>query len=326
MTGERAIPLPPIELRRMVTNLDSEFDHPNGELVYPDLAAEVCDAVFDFGCGCGRIARKLLQQDPRPRRYVGIDVHRQMIDWCTDNLSRVEPAFQFCHHDVYSPGYGRDNSYRLAEAFPVGDQEFSLVVAASVFTHLYKQQAKFYLYEIARILRRGGIAVTSWFFFDRDSFPFLREGPHCLYVSEVDPTTAVIYDRRWFVETIRRCGLGVRSTILPRVAGQAWGVYLEKRSPDTVDRFPLGEDGAEWLCGASRKAIAEPAITQAEVDSWRVGPPPPTPADFESSIVDRQVPALFGAVAELAAVKRSWTWRIGRVITRPFGVIKGVFS
>ena len=56
------------------------FENATGEPVYPILPADAYDAVFDFGCGCGADARLLLQQQrDRPRRYVGIDVHRGMI-------------------------------------------------------------------------------------------------------------------------------------------------------------------------------------------------------------------------------------------------------
>jgi SAM-dependent methyltransferase len=97
------IPMPPLEMRRMVGPTDPEdFDNPSGEPIYAGfgLPLDAYDSVFDFGCGCGRVARQLLQQNPRPRRYVGIDAHRGMIDWCRENLSPIDPNFQFFHHDV----------------------------------------------------------------------------------------------------------------------------------------------------------------------------------------------------------------------------------
>lgn len=317
-----SIPIPPMTLRRQVGPTDLEtFDNPTGKAIFPEIPIELYEAVFDFGCGCGRVARQLLQQEPRPRRYVGIDVHRGMLDWCTENLSPIDPNFHFLHHDVYSPTYAPGNSYRLAEPFPVKDGEFSLVVAASVFTHLLKQQAEYYLYEVARILRPQGIAFTSWFFFDKDSFPFVRPGPHCLYVDEIDPTQAVICDRRWFIDTVRRSGLCVRLTVPPPVAGHQWEVLLEKRTAAAVDQFPLGEDGAEWLCGATRKPRAEPMISQADRERWHVEDAVSS-VDSEGATAPPQPPVLVGPIAELAAIKRSWTWRSWRAITKPLRVIK----
>jgi SAM-dependent methyltransferase len=253
------IPLPPLELRRLVGPSDREdFDNASGEPIYANFGfpAETYDAVFDFGCGCGRVARQLLQQRSRPRRYTGIDAHKGMIDWCRQNLSPIGRNFEFLHHDVYSPGYAPGNSTALTRPFPVRDVEFSLLIAHSVFTHLCRAQAEHYLQEVQRVLRPDGIAFTTWLFFDRTSFPFLQEGPYCLYTSESDFSQAVIYDRDWFVRAVENCGLTVKRTIHPGVAGHQWMVFLERRRPGAVDQFPLGEDQAEWLCGATLKPIA----------------------------------------------------------------------
>lgn len=297
-----AIPLPPLSLREMVGSpLVENFDNPTGKMLYPDLPAAAYESVFDFGCGCGRHARLLMQQkEHRPRRYMGIDVHWGLIDWCLQNLAPAMAGFEFRHHDVWSPGYGAGNSPRLAEPFPVEDGAFTLFIANSVFTHIYKEQAEYYLFELARILRPDGVAMTSWFFFDNDSFPFLVGGVQTLFVNEIDPTTAVIYDRHWFLDAIRRAGLAVRTTKHPPIAGHQWYLYLEKRRPDSVDSFPLGDDGAEWLCGAGRKAMAAHELTSAQVEDHKVpdhtrtavthtGAPPPPP--------------LTGLAADLAAAQ-----------------------
>ncbi len=242
-----SVPMPPLELRRIVGPTDPEdFDNPRGERIYEGfgLPREAYDAVFDFGCGCGREARRLLLQDPRPRRYVGVDAHKTLIRWCQQNLSPVASGFEFVHHDVYSPLYSPENKLQLTQPFPVGDGEFSLVVAISVFTHLCRQQTEYYLAEVARILASGGAALTTWFFFDRASFPFLQDGPYCLYTSETNFAQAVVYDRQWFLDTVRSLGLRVRSTTPPVVAGHQWTVFLEQRLADAGDRFPLGGGGS----------------------------------------------------------------------------------
>ena len=311
MSGTR-IPMPPIELRRMVTPNDADFEHPGEEPVYNDIPVEAYDAVFDFGCGCGRMARKLMLQKPRPRRYLGIDIHKGMIDWCSENLTPLDPRFQFRHHDVWSPSYGRDNSYRLAEPFPANDGEFTLFLANSVFTHLYRVQTEYYLSEIARIVSPRGLAITSWFFFDNDTYPSLDGGPHTLFVSETDPTHAVIYDRKWFVDAVRRCGLGIKATTLPPATGSLWQVKFERRTSSTVDRFPLGDEGSDRVCGAKPVQSTERALGKMN-RSGTVS----SPGDGQP-----QVPALFGPLADLAAVKQSWTWRIGRAVTKPLGRMK----
>src|SRR3954471_19014845 len=77
------------------------FDNPEGALVLPRVEADRYDAVFDFGCGCGRLARQLIQQRPRPQRYLGIDRHKGMVAWCKENLASRTRGFGFEHHDVF---------------------------------------------------------------------------------------------------------------------------------------------------------------------------------------------------------------------------------
>ena len=249
-------PLPEPDFRRLVGPLDDEFyDNPTGSLVYPEIPAHLYESVFDFGCGCGRIARQLLQQRVRPTRYLGIDIHKGMIAWCRDNLAAIDSHFEFLHHDVYNIGLAPENTKRYTAPFPAEDGQFSLVLAHSVFTHLLKEQTEFYLQEVARVLAEDGIARTTWFFFDRESFPYLAPHQVCLYVNPDDPTNAVVYDRRWFLDALSNCGLSVRLTIPPERPGHQWQVFLDHRRPGQPDEFPTGEEASEWLCGTTRRAI-----------------------------------------------------------------------
>jgi SAM-dependent methyltransferase len=294
------VPMPPLELRRLVGPTEPEaFDNPAGGPVF-GFAPEDYESVFDFGCGCGRLARQLLLQKSRPRRYVGIDVHKGMIEWCQRHLTPVDPRYRFFHHDVYAHSYAPGNRLQLSEPFPLADGEASLVLASSVFTHLYLSQAEYYLSEVARILSPGGTAFTTWFFFDRDSYPFLVEGPYCLYVGERDPTQAVIFDRRWFLDTVRRLGLGVKNTIHPPVSGHQWAVSLGRRDATTVDKFPLGEEQAEWLCGATAKPMARPEVAPEVAESLKVHA-----VDPQSTSSRPTAPPLFGVLAELEATRRA---------------------
>lgn len=313
--------MPPPQLRAMIGPTDTtDFDNPSGTPIYAEfgIPLKAYETVFDFGCGCGRLARRLLQQTPKPHRYVGIDVHRGLIEWCRGNLSPVDSNYQFLHHDVYSPYYAPSNSLRLALPFPANDATFSLVIAHSVFTHLTKSQAEYYLSETARILTPEGMAFTSWFFFDRASFPFLPD-VYSLYTSEADFGQAVLFDREWFIATVRNLGLGVVMTRPPPIAGHQWAVFLVKRTPDMVDQFPLGQDEAQWVSGASMKPMAE--VTLPPEILAKLGKPPVLRVGPQKP----QVPPLFGALAELERVKRSWTWTIGRTVTRPARMLRRLF-
>ena len=82
-------------MRELVGLVDpAGYDNATGAPIH-DVPAEAYRFFFDFGCGCGRTARRLLRQDEPPERYVGIDLHRGMIEWCQANLAPLAPGFHF---------------------------------------------------------------------------------------------------------------------------------------------------------------------------------------------------------------------------------------
>ncbi|MGH7487554.1 MAG: class I SAM-dependent methyltransferase, partial [bacterium] len=195
--GGEPPPLPPAELRQLVGSAREElFDNPSGGAVFPEAPPEAYDFVFDWGCGCGRIARQLLQQRHRPRKYVGVDLHRGMVQWCQRHLSSLSPDFEFHHHDIFHVGLNPGGSVE-ALLFPVPDCSVTLFLALSVFTHVKEAAATFYLNELGRVLHPGGLAVTTWFLFDKENFPMMQEFQNTLFINDIDLTNAVIFDRAW---------------------------------------------------------------------------------------------------------------------------------
>jgi len=298
------IPMPPPAFRALVGPTDDIFyENPTGEPVFPEVPAHLYTSVFDFGSGCGRQARQLMQQKVRPRRYVGIDIHHRMVAWCQANLSTANSNFHFLHHNVYNPGLGPDNAQQLTAPFPVGSGEFTLVNAHSVFTHIYQLQTEFYLREIERILAGEGVARTTWFFFDRKGYPWLEKWQNCLFVNAEDPTNAVIYDLGWFLDAIRSAGLAVRHTVFPSIAGHQWQVFLEKRREGSVDKLPSPEDAAEWICGAvpSKRDQLLKQIKDLETAN----------ADLESQMGALRA-ATMAVSKEVESLRSSWSWKLTR--------------
>jgi SAM-dependent methyltransferase len=243
---ELALPIPPLEMRQLVGPTDAAaFDNPNLDLVYPYLPQEAYTAVFDFGCGCGRIARQLLQQIPRPRRYVGIDLHRGMIKWCSDNLAPAAPHFEFQHHDVFNLSFNPGTDKLKVRPFPVEDRAFTLVNAWSVFTHVLEDAAKFYLHQCSRIMSPDGILNSTWFTFDKRDFPMMQESQNAIFINDIDPTNAVIFDRAWLRRSAAEAGLSIVNIVPPAVRGFAWIVLMAPRSAGRPEvEFPVDSSAA----------------------------------------------------------------------------------
>jgi SAM-dependent methyltransferase len=240
------LPLPPFEFRQLVGVTDSQFfDNPTRQQVFTELPDSVYSCVFDFGCGCGRIARQLIQQHLRPGRYLGVDRHMGMIEWCRVNLGALAPEFDFQHHDVFHPHLNPTGTAGHLP-LPARDSEVTLFIGISIFTHLLELDAEFYLRELSRVLRPGGAAVTTWFLFDKGDFPMMQEFQNALMINPFDLTNAVIFDRHWLSRRAAEADLRISRITPPRIRGFHWWINFERNTERCVsvafpeDRAPRG--------------------------------------------------------------------------------------
>lgn len=223
------LPLPPLALRELVGPTDpAAFDQHPGDPVFPTLQEERrYDFVLDFGCGCGRIARRLaLAAAPMPDRYVGIDLHAGMVAWANRKLAPCLPGFTFIHQDVFNPGFNPDPKLPRTAPFPVENGGVSLLLALSVFTHLTQDQTATYLDEVRRALRDDGVMLASFFLFEKAYFPMMQEFQNALYINDSDPTNAVIFDRDWLVSELDARELRVRAARPPATRGYHWELEI----------------------------------------------------------------------------------------------------
>jgi 2-polyprenyl-3-methyl-5-hydroxy-6-metoxy-1,4-benzoquinol methylase len=93
--------------------------------------------ILDFGCGCGRVIRHF-HTIPGIRMY-GSDYNPQPIEWCKRKL-------RFAQFEIngVSPPLEYEN------------EQFDLIYALSVFTHLPENLQSEWMSELARVLRPGG--------------------------------------------------------------------------------------------------------------------------------------------------------------------------
>lgn len=94
-------------------------------------------SVLDFGCGCGRVIRHVHRMTGA--RCHGSDYNPQLIDWCKRNLR-----------------FGQFEVNGASPPLPHANEQFDVIYALSVFTHLPEQLQLAWLSELSRVLKPGG--------------------------------------------------------------------------------------------------------------------------------------------------------------------------
>jgi SAM-dependent methyltransferase len=122
--------------------------------------------VLEIGCGLGRIAFPLRYQ-LRSGTYRGFDICDQKIQFLKDTFTPAWPTFQFEHADVNNTEYNPTGKVPASRfQFPYPDGVFTVVFAASVFTHMLPDACAHYFEETSRVLKPGGQCLFSFFLLD----------------------------------------------------------------------------------------------------------------------------------------------------------------
>jgi len=100
-------------------------------------------AVLDFGCGCGRTLRWLIERYPEVHWH-GVDVDAEAIAWSRANI----PAAKFVCGQPLPP-------------LPFTDASLDMIYAISVFTHLNEDFQRAWIAELERVLKPGGMLLLS---------------------------------------------------------------------------------------------------------------------------------------------------------------------
>jgi SAM-dependent methyltransferase len=139
-------PLPPRRLMvRVAGTADAEWFLRSGRAAYDAIVAHVPlqgnESILDFGCGCGRVTRYWADFNGS---VAGSDVSLKAVDWCRENL-----GFASFLHNGLAPG------------LDTGDNEFDLVYALSVFTHLPEELQLAWARELERVVKPGGFLLLT---------------------------------------------------------------------------------------------------------------------------------------------------------------------
>lgn len=141
-------PFPPQELMANVSGLQNERDFAaHGTDIYSALMQvspkplTEYDAILDFGCGCGRLARMF---KGHPNKIAGCDIDARHVRWIQQNLSFMEAKVS-----------------KVTPPIPYRDNEFEAVISISIFSHLTEKSQNQFLAELHRVCRPSGMLFLT---------------------------------------------------------------------------------------------------------------------------------------------------------------------
>jgi SAM-dependent methyltransferase len=169
--------------------------------------------IVEIGVGCGRRAFHLRDLEVNGARYegryLGIDIDRELLDWCRANFDDRFDFVQSTHRSsTYRNSDAVDDYYRIDRES--GSIDF--VMGTSVLTHLLEPQLRNYLEEGARVLRPGRVLAMSCFCVDRPSVTYgdrhvwKHKIGNAFVVSKQQPEAAVGYESHFLCAVAREAG------------------------------------------------------------------------------------------------------------------------
>jgi SAM-dependent methyltransferase len=172
------------------------------------LGLDPSSRIVEIGSGLGRLAIGLLQE-VGPCQYWGFDANAPWIAWCRKYIERSHPTYRFIHvdvaNDLYNPaGAPLGHEFR----FPLGDAHADIVYMWGVFTNMRLDDARIYIGEISRLLRRGGRAFLTAFVEASVAPESINPSEYVDYQCTV-PLHVVRYDRDVLFSLFAAAGLTV---------------------------------------------------------------------------------------------------------------------
>ncbi len=209
------------------------------------IGLESTHTVLEIGCGIGRDAIPLTEI-LSDGRYIGIDIVKRSIDWCTDNIAKRYPNFGFYHYDVQDQLHNPRGTSRTTDIrIPLPDKSVDRIVVFSVFTHMFQPEIEHYLREFHRVLKPSGLVYATTFLFDDEILKKAREtnltpfdlrfehevNPHCRINTPLHPLGAVAYTIAAWDQMIASTGLQYAK---PFLHGGWSGYYSEPQDGQDV--------------------------------------------------------------------------------------------
>lgn len=125
--------------------------------------------LLDIGCGDGNLASALISI-LKEGSYSAFEVHEKRIQFLKSSFGKRHNNFSFTYADLWHSYYNPLGKCKTADyVFPYDNCTFDIAFLNSIFTHFLPEEISHYLAEIRRILRPGGIVMSTYFIVNKES-------------------------------------------------------------------------------------------------------------------------------------------------------------
>lgn len=194
-------------------------------------------SVLEIGCAIGRDAIPLTKLLSENGEYLGVDIIKPSIDFCTNNIHKKYNNFNFLHYNVADQLHNPQGILKTTDIrLPLEDKSVDRIIVWSVFTHMYETNIRHYLNEFRRVLKSDGLVYATIFVIDDAilesarrtnltcfNLRFEHKLSDVCYVNDpIHPLGAIAYSREALLNMIKDSGLELKRDFLHG----AWSGYF----------------------------------------------------------------------------------------------------
>lgn len=163
-------------------------------------------SILDFGCGQGRFANGLLATGQVVGAYLGVDTSLQAVNWCKQWILPGNHRFDFKHVPSFNARYNPKAEPQQELPLPVGS--FDVAFLNSVFSHMLDDDVAFYLGQLGRSLKIGGIVYMTAFL--EPNVADVEENPKGYLGKEsIGPLHRVRFEESYFLDLVSKAGFRI---------------------------------------------------------------------------------------------------------------------
>jgi len=195
------------------------------------------DNILEIGCGIGRDAIPLTEFLDKKAKYYGVDIIKDSIDWCTNNITKNYDNFKFIHYNIkdqlHNPS-GTDKTTNIK--LNIENNSIDKIIAWSVFTHMYPKDIEHYLKEFNRILKNDGELYLTCFIFSDEilkktletnltifNLTFQHPLSEDIRINDVNyPLGAIAFTKEYITNLVSKCGFRFKYS---KILNGSWSGY-----------------------------------------------------------------------------------------------------